>query len=257
MSAEAQQLVFPTDVRANSMGYVSTAWAKDATANANPAALSHTTGFQVSAAVRNRFLLEGLYDYGLFGSMELGEVGSVGIQIEHFGFEAFRQQTFAGSYGRPLSDRWSIGIKVSYLNIIQSEQDNASSINGSVGVLYRINEELLIGAEFAPFHGSSFENDIVLPISQKVGFSYSPSDIVSISGDLHYSSDTPQNWSAGVGLSYDIFDTVSLALGYRSNPDMFSFGIGWQVNESLMVNISSSFHQRLGASPMGGFVYRQ
>jgi len=44
-------------------------------------------------------------------------------------------------------------------------------------------------------------------------------------------------------------------LGYRSNPDQFGFGIGWQVSDKLMINVSSSFQQRLGASPMGGFVF--
>jgi len=247
-------LVFPTDATASAIGFAGAAWAQDATANANPASLAHTSGFQVAAAVRNRFLVEGLYDYGLFGSFQLGEIGTVGIQVEHFGFEAFRQQTFAASFGRKLSEQWSIGVRFNYLNIIQELQENASSIYGSMGILYHLNEELVLGAEFSLISQSN--DGLQLPTAQKFGFSYAPSDIVSVNAELGFYDDIDQHWSAGVGITYDIFDTVGLALGYRSNPDSFSFGIGWQVSEGLMINISSSFHQRLGASPIGGFVYR-
>jgi len=248
-------LVFPTDATSNAVGFAGTAWAQDATANTNPASLAHTSGFQVAAAVRNRFLVEGLYDYGLFGSFELGSAGTVGIQVEHFGFEAFRQQTFGASFGRKLSEKWSIGVRFNYLIISQELQENASSLYGTLGLLYHINDELVLGAEISLI--SKSVEGLLLPTAQKFGFSYAPSDIVSVNAELGFYDDTDQHWSAGVGITYDIFDTVGLALGYRSNPDSFSFGIGWQVSEGLMINLSSSFHQRLGASPIGGFVYRQ
>lgn len=250
----AQQLTFPTDVYGSRIGYATTAWNGNAIASANPASLAHTTGYQINAAVRSRFLIEGLYDYGLFGSYALDDKSSFGLQIEHFGFEQFRQQTFAGSYGRALSERWSLGLRFNYLLIAQEEQDNASAISGSIGILYQLNDQITLGAEVNPFT-PSFENDVTLPSAQKFGISYRPSDIVSVNGDIHYLKDLPQNLSIGVGVTYDIFDTVNIGLGYRSNPDQFSFGIGWQVSEGLMINVASSFQQRLGASPMGGFSY--
>lgn len=256
LTVYGQQLTFPTDVTGNSIGYAMTAWTGNATASANPASLGHTQQLQVSAAVRSRFLVEGLYDYGIFGSFALDDKSSVGIQVEHFGFEQFRQQAFAGSYGRKLSDKVSLGIRFSFLLIAQEEQESASSISGAIGILYHINDQVAIGAEVNPF-SSGFENDVTLPLAQKLGFSYRPSDIVSVNGEVSYVSSLPNNISVGVGVTYDIFETVNLALGYRSNPDIFSFGIGWQVSDGLMINLSSSFHQRLGASPMGGFLYRQ
>jgi hypothetical protein len=254
LSCYGQQTTFPTDVQGNGIGYATTAWKGDATASANPASLAHTSGLQISAAVRGRFLIEGLYDYGLFGSYAIDKNSSIGLQIEHFGFEQFRQQTFAGSFGRNLNDKLSIGLRFSYLLIAQEEQNNASSLSGSIGLLYQLNDQITLGAEVNPF-APAFEDDIELPSAQKLGVSYRPSDIVSVNGDIHYLNNLPNNWSIGVGLTYDIFETVNLALGFRSNPDQFSFGVGWQVSEGLMINISSSFQQRLGVSPMGGFRY--
>ena len=251
----AQQLTLPTDVQANSIGYATTAWNEDATASSNPASLGHTSGFHFSSAVRNRFFIEGLYDFGLFGSLALDDNSSVGFQIEHFGFEQFRQQTFAGSYGRMLSEKWRMGIRFNYLLISQEEQVTSSLITSTIGLLYQLNEQWTLGVEINPF-STKFENDIRLPAAQKVGISYQPSGIVSVNGDIRYSSDLPNNWSIGVGIIYDIYDSINLALGYRSNPDAFSLGIGWQISEGLNLNISSSFHQRLGVSPMGGFRYR-
>jgi len=171
---EAQR-TFPTDVTANGGGYGGVAGPKDATANTNPASLAHTSGIQIAAAVRNRFLVEGLYDYGLFGSFELGSAGTLGIQVEHFSFETFRQQTFAGAFGRQLSDQWFIGIKINYLNILQSEQENASGIYSSMGLLYKINDQFALGADVSI---SSKSNDgLRLPVAQKIGFSYSPSGV--------------------------------------------------------------------------------
>jgi len=254
IASYGQQLTFPTDVQANSIGYATTAWNGEASANANPASLAHSSGIQISAAVRSRFLIEGLYDYGLFGSYAIDDNSSIGLQIEHFGFEQFRQQTFAASYGRVLSDRWSLGLRFSYLLIAQEEQDNASTISGSFGILYELNDQITLGFEVNPF-APSFDNEIQIPSAQKIGISYRPSDIVSVNGDIHYSKNFPNQWSAGVGFTYDILETVNLAMGYRSNPDQFSFGVGWQVSEGLMINVSSGFQQRLGASPMGGFRY--
>ena len=48
--------------------------------------------------------------------------------------------------------------------------------------------------------------------------------------DLHYTPDLPNDISAGVGSSYDLLDAVHLAFGYRSNPDSFAFGVGWQLS---------------------------
>jgi len=254
LPASAQQLTFPTDVIGNGIGYATTAIKDRATASSNPAALGLTQGYQISAAVRSRFLVDGLYDYGLFGNYALDDHGSIGLQIEHFGFEQFRQQTFAGWYGRQLSEKISLGIRFNYLLISQEEQENASAISGSFGLLYQLNNEITFGLEINPF-SPSFQNDVQIPTVQKLGISYQPSDIVSVNADIHYLNNLPNEISIGIGFTYDIFDTVNLGLGYRSNPDQFGFGIGWKVSKNLIVNLSSSFQQRLGASPMGGFAF--
>ena len=252
---QAQQLTFPTDVRANTIGFATTGWNRQSTASSNPAALQYDEGWQISAAVRNRFLINELFDYGLYGSCAIDDLSAVGIQIEHFGFEQFRQQSFAGSYGRKISDRWSIGLRANYRLVVQEQQENASAISADIGLLYQLNDQILLGVEISPIN-TNFENEISHPIRQKMGMSYRPSKIVSVYMDLHYVDSLNAPWSGGVGFTYDIFDKINIGLGYRSNPNVFNLGFSWQLSEGLVLNVASSFHQVLGSSPMGGFIYQ-
>lgn len=253
VAVNGQQLSLPTDARTASYGMATVAQSDVLSANANPAALGHVQGFGFNAAVSNRFLIEELYDFGAYAYFDTHQ-GGVGLRIDHFAFEQFRQQQFALSYGRSMAKNLLIGVELTYFGLNQEIQGNASGLIGSIGAMYLFNDEFSIGLTVQPV-GIKFSDDIQLPSLQRFGFSYQPSELVSFNGELNYTNGNTDLWSARIGVNYSLFKNVDIGLGYRSNPNLFTFGIAFQLSKGFLVQIASEVHQRLGLSPVAGFSY--
>lgn len=176
---------------------------------------------------------------------------NTGFFISRYGMKAFHE-TFSGlNMYRRLSDRISLGIRISYLNIHYSDKEpNKSAFSADIGLLVSVLEQLKLSVlvinpfclrmkigntkEKLPsviFVGACYEllqslmltgeieKNFVLPVSCKLGFEYIPIKELSVRAGFFTSPLTP---TFGVGVRLLPF-TIDLAfskysvLGFQSS----------------------------------------
>ncbi|MBT8220895.1 MAG: hypothetical protein KJP00_13780 [Bacteroidia bacterium] len=252
---QGQEIGFPVDASANGFGYATTGRDNVFGLSGNAAALADLQDITISASVQNSFLIEDLFDYSISSVFPLKNAG-LGIYLEHFDFEAYRQQVISVGYGLALYRQLSIGVRLRYLNFRIPEESATSSLSGGLFLKYRLNDQILFGMELNPFRGKQISVNQRMTTYQKFGFSYQPSEIITVSGDLIYHSDLLTQISAAIGISYEIIDQLEVQLGYRSNPDFISIGASIGIWDGLNLYISASIHQQLGVTPVSGFGYQ-
>ena len=213
----------------------------------NQAGLAYLDGFAGAAFVENRFLLEEL-QLATIGIAQPTNSGTIGLVLQHFGFEDYNEQKLGLNYSRKLFDKLAIGAQFDFLHTQVKEYGSASAITFEIGLQYKILDKLTIGVHvFNPIRATlAMEN---LPSIIQIGLTYQVADYLTISGTIEKNTFLPTN--AKIGLEYQIIEKIQLRAGVNSNPNRFSFGIGYLVNK-LQLNVAASYHDFLGFSPSLG-----
>jgi long-subunit fatty acid transport protein len=81
----------------------------------------------------------------------------------------------------------------------------------------------------------------------KIGLQYSPSEKVNITAEVE--KDIAFKPSYKGGLEYKLNSKFMVRAGYRYNPAIYSFGVGYQAGERLLIDISAGNHETLGFIP--------
>ena len=252
---QGQDSAFPVDARSNGFGYAAVARSDVYSISGNTASLAGLQDIIITASIQNNFLIADLIDYSISCVFPMKNSG-IGVYLEHFDFEAYRQQIVALGYGLSLNQKLSIGLRMRYLNYLIPEESSVSTLNGGVYVIYNLNDQLRLGMELNPFNGRQFSMDQRMLKYQKLGLSYQPSEVITVSGDLIYQTGLTDQFSGAVGVSYTIRDEVEVQVGYRSNPDFISIGTRVTIWNGLNLYVSVSIHQQLDITPVSGFDYR-
>ncbi len=214
----------------------------------NPAGLAYLDGFSGAAFVENRFLLQEL-QLAAISVAQSTNSGTIGMTLQYFGFEEYNEQKIGLNYSRQLFDKLSIGAQFDFLSTRVKEYGNASAITFEVGLQYEILDKLTAGIHvFNPIRATiGTEN---LPSIIQIGITYQVADYLTISSAIE--KDTALPYNAKFGLEYQVADNIQLRAGMNSNPNRFSFGVGYLVNQ-LQLNVAATYHDVLGFSPAVGF----
>ncbi len=216
----------------------------------NQAGLAYLDNFSGAIFVENRFLLKELQFVGLSIAKPTNS-GTWGLTLNHFGFSDYNEQKIGVNYSRILFDKLAIGAQFDFLNTQVAEYGNATGITFEVGLQYEILDKLVAGAHvYNPIHASIGEE--VLPSIIQIGLTYALAEYITISGAIEKDTNLPYNLKAGV--AYQIFEQVNVRVGMNTNPNRFSFGLGYLVN-NIQLNVAATYHDILGFSPSFGLSF--
>lgn len=219
----------------------------------NQAGLALLERPQFIAAGEQRFLLSEIRSLSA-GAAYPTSSGVFGLSLNYFGFDAFNQQQIGLAYGRKLLDQLSIGARFLYMGTRIPEYGQRSQLTFEIGVMAQLLPELQIGAHIHnPLAIEVVENEI-LPTIFSLGLAYRPSEKLLITGEAEKDIDFPVR--AKFGLDYQLIEALSLRAGVASNPSQISFGVGYQFENGLSLNVASTYHQYLGATPGFDVTYR-
>jgi len=175
------------------------------------------------------------------------ELGAFGLQMSYFGFDLYNEQKIGIAYARRLMDKLSLGVQFDWLNTQIANYGNKGVITFEIGLMSPITSNLTIGVHlYSPMRVELIEGEELPPVF-KVGLAYEASKKVLLTAEVEKESDLNPNVKAG--LEYLIHPSLAIRLGVASNPSLFSFGLGYRINNQFFIDVASSYHQDLGFSP--------
>lgn len=222
----------------------------------NPAGIAGTEAIQLGLHVERRFLLEEL-NYGSAGVVApFAENQAIGLQVGSFGFDAYRENQLALSYGITLLDRISMGVRANYAGINISDQGATETYFVDVGINTAINDQLSLGFQAynvnqAKLPTQAFEEP--LPQVFSLGLAYEPSEKVLLVADVHKDLDFATSYRGGV--EYQAADFFLFRLGISNEPLTWNAGFGL-VFGGYTLDAAFGFHERLGYTPYLSMSYQ-
>lgn len=219
----------------------------------NPAGLARLQGLQAGIYAENRFLIS---DLSLFaGGLALPtKSGTFGLGFTYFGGPNYNESEANLAYGRKITSKFTAGVSFNFLMLSIPEYGNRSAITFGLGGQYAITPKANIAAHiYNPMRVqlTEDENDL-LPTILKFGFSYTPTDQITIQAETEKVMDKVAQFKMGV--EYKVIEMLYLRGGYSSAPSQFSFGLGLDLN-ALKMDIAASYHPVLGYSPHFSLYY--
>lgn len=179
--------------------------------------------------------------------------GTIALTANYFGFDDFNEQRFGLAYGRKLFDQLSIGAQFVALNTRIPEYGNNTVFTFEIGVLSEILPDLTLGAHIYSPVRIELVPDEDLPAIFNLGLAYHPSEKVTLNAQVEKADEYPARVRAGV--EYQLIDPLYLRVGIVTDPSVFSFGLGLQLDNGLAIDVASSYQQLLGFTPTVSLIY--
>lgn len=238
--------------RSAGMGYTGLTYKNIHSAFTNQAGLAHLKEFGAFASGEQRFLVSELQALGAAFAYPTTS-GTFALTVNNFGFEGYNEQRFGLGYGRKLFDKLSIGGQILVFNTSIPEYGSRAAITFEFGMLATLSREVDIAFQvFNPIRVEWVEGEN-LPSVLKIGMAYHPSPILDLI--LEVEKDIDQVARGKFGLEYKVASQVDIRLGGTTGPTLMTLGVGYQVADKIVLNVSSSYHQVLGFTPGAGIVY--
>lgn len=150
-------------------------------------------------------------------------------------------------YSMLLNDNISLGMQFNYFQkrFLQLGNDRKRVLTADIGFLYKITSNWNFGICINDFLGFFVEEENRFS-SVRLGSDISLSDKVNFLLEGYQS--TFYSYQLRSGLEYEAIKSLFFRLGYKSNPNEITFGLGYN-KASFKLDIASSFHFVLGWSP--------
>jgi hypothetical protein len=240
--------------RGAAMGNASVTFTDINSAFSNQAGLAFLEELNFTAYGEKRFLAEGLNSFLFAAAYPIDKVGTIGLTVNYFGFNAYNEQKIGLSYARKLAKNFSLGAQFDYLATRIPDYGTASSFTFELGMLAKLSKQVTLAAHtYNPINSKVAGLDR-LPNLVKIGVGYSPSDKVTLTGELE--KDIYNFPLVGkIGVEYRPMKALAIRAGFAANqPTIASFGLGLYL-QGLRIDVASSYHQILGLTPSVSISY--
>ncbi|MFN5182001.1 MAG: hypothetical protein ACK5D5_03140 [Bacteroidota bacterium] len=249
----------PIGARSASLGGVSSIFNDVWSAHNNQAGLASINQVEAGAYYENRFLVKELNYSAFAAAIPLKKNGAFGISYTNFGFSIFRQSKAGIGYGIKVSENFSAGVQIDFLNTRINDgtnnYGNRGSVTGEIGFAAKLTKQVSVSGHLFNFTRAKISdyNNEIIPSILKFGLQYKVSEKVCLVSEAEKGSYTPVNFKGGI--EYLPSKEIYIRAGASSNPRQMSFGAGIKYQE-LLFDLSSSWHSILGFSPQIGLSYR-
>ena len=213
----------------------------------NQAGLAFIDNSAVAISYQNRYHLKEL----VLGNLCLAyktKAGTVGLNINQFGFSLFNQTKIGINYARSFGKRLGVGLQINYEdNYVDQGTSQKPAISWELGLLTKPLKKLSIGFHlYIPAGLPSFNenNETPSPIA-RFGFLYKPGNRFAFSSELKKDLNFTERYS--FGLEYQLLDSFFLRSGIGLQPIQNTFGLGFQLKR-LSINGSFQYDYALGLS---------
>ncbi len=219
----------------------------------NQASIIEGRDLEILLSSERRFWLSDLSSVSLAAKKNFG-FGAIGVLVESFGLEEYKEQKLGLAYARRLTNKLSIGAQFDLLNLNIDRYGSRSVYTFELGLYSKINKYFHASAHvFSPGQISVTENTD-LPTIFRTGIKYLPSKKLNLL--LEFNKSLEEKFDFRMGLSYQIIDLLNFRVGFATEPSLFTFGFGIKITDNLIIDGGNSFHQLLGNTPGVSLKYR-
>lgn len=174
------------------------------------------------------------------------KTGTIGASYSYYGYSNYNEMQAGLAFGRQFNKYFSAGIQINYLHThIISNYGNASAVNFEVGILSEPVDNFFIGAHvYNPSRSKLGDENIPTIFNVGVSYLFSAKALLAIGTE----KELDQEAIFKIGLDYRLIDYVSLQAGASTNPNNYSFGIGFH-HKTINAHVGFLKHQTLGFKP--------
>lgn len=212
----------------------------------NQAGLAHLDQVAFTAIGESRYI-----DFGI-RSLAAGmgyptNAGTFGLAVQYFGIQEYNEQKVGLAYGRKLFDQLSIGVQMDYLRLQIPDYGSRNLFTFELGLQSQVSKRLLLGFHtFSPVQVEIIAEEF-LPSVFRLGAAYKVSSKLNIAAELEKDINFPVE--VHVGLEYALIEALLLRVGVQTEPSELSLGLGYRLQDKLLIDVAASYHQFLGVSP--------
>ena len=244
---EAQNPVNDNGIRSLGLGGAGLNDLHSASLWQNPALLSNAKGWQFSTEYFRPIYLVSV---GLGSATIVKGNGKRGFALgfSRLGVSSMTDQTISAAYALKLNDRIKLGVRLDW-NQLYALSGMASShyFTGGVGVHYKLNEKLQLGAFVFNPNRSPFqlEDAVYRSISSwEIGLKHLISDRINWYLEAAQEQGFSEiDWQSG--LEYMPLEGFQLQFGYRSIASKYSVGFSFK-KQNWKISLASAWHPDLG-----------
>lgn len=238
--------------RTNSMGGAGITLADPFSIFNNQAAMAFVKDISAGLFTERRFMLSEL-GYNASAVTLPTKSGVFGISAVYSGFDVYNEKKASVAYARLFTENISGGIQFDYLGTSIAEYGNGTTFTVEAGLLVKITDKLATGVHvFNPVRINSGFADEKVPTVLKLGLSYEAGEKLWLAAEAKKNIDQRAQFCGG--LEYRLIDELFLRAGFETNPALYSFGAGINIQQ-LKIDIATTYHQVLGISPQVSVSY--
>jgi hypothetical protein len=173
---------------------------------------------------------------------------TAGAHIHQYGYTLFNQQRLGVTFGRLLTEDFSLGAGVEYVVTNISEYGNEGAAVATLGAYYKATEHLSLGIYvFNPTRSRyALALSDPIPTFARAGVTYQLAVRVKLCVEAEQQLNQSPVWRGGI--RYQLNEVIELGIGGASNPTYFTAGCRMQLRK-LKFDLATSFHSILGLTP--------
>lgn len=220
----------------------------------NQAGLANVSSLSLSFSAERRFHSSALNFYALSFAVPT-TFGNFGMALQRFGNGDLNQQIIGIAYGRKLMDDLMIGVRFDYLQMRIAQYGKKSVATAEMGLQARVVPQVLLGFHvYNPFQVRLLEGE-TLPVVIRLGVQYEASDKVKVFGEIDKISELPEGFAFGI--EYLFLDRLAARIGYSTQPQLVTFGVGYSLDRRYSIDVGTSVHSYLGLSSAGTLKFQK
>lgn len=231
----------------NGIGYAGVTLDNISAMYTNQAGTAFLEGWAIDVSADQRFGLEELTTFSFAAATSLN-IGTVGVSIGQYGFDAFSEQKIGLSYARLLTSKLAIGGQLDVLGYKIDGFGNTYAFTAEVGIYSKISKQIHLAAHVYNPMNSKINEREDLDSRMKIGLRYIPSDKLDLFTEAEKIID--RNLQIKLGAKYNAMKNLDLMAGANLEITSFHFGFNYRVQDQFNIAAAFSFNNnQLGNSP--------
>ncbi len=215
----------------------------------NPAGLSELQGWHGGLYYENPWMLRETAFKSAGAVKSIDGVGCLGLLVSQHGWSAHSENLFGIAFARGFGPYLQMGLRADWVWIHMGEgYPDRHLPSVALGLQSQVTDKLCLGAAlFNPAPGAMKTlHEDRLPVVMRVGGSYRFTDDFVGQCELEKDSQVP-GLRLSAGFEYTLFQHVFLRAGAQHNPNLISFGVGYET-KWLRIDVAAQMQMELGAS---------
>ena len=219
----------------------------------NQAGLADISGISAGLFYSSIFNMSDLRETAFAFAMPTEKFGSAGLNYTYSGNSFSNFSKFGLAYSKRLGKRITAGIQIDYFRFVQLDYGNDGAAVGEFGLIAEPVNNLFIAAHvFNPWRANYSLIDETLESSLRLGTAYYFSEKVVFMLETEKELDQKAIFRAGT--EYNIIHGLFIRAGVATNPNKFSFGLGYNY-KGVSIDASYISHQTIGYYMQFGLGY--